>query len=260
MPSSHITIADIGSAKVRGVAVTPWWPALVFAALAYASQASGFDLWVSDRLYSVASRHFILRGQAAERWLHDGGRWLIIALACAMAVATVMGWLRARRSLGSADQARGMAAALSALVLTTATVAALKAMSHVDCPCDLARYGGSHAYLPLIEWHARLMSPFAKTGRCFPGGHSSGAFGLWGLTFIVKTPLRRRWAIAGVTLLGVVFAVSQWARGAHFVSHDLTTAAIAWLIGWTLCGRNSLDVGQLSHAGPRPLAHQGGCP
>jgi membrane-associated PAP2 superfamily phosphatase len=31
-------------------------------------------------------------------------------------------------------------------------------------------------------------------------------------------------------LVGVVFAVGQEARGAHFLSHDLTSAAIAWLL------------------------------
>jgi membrane-associated PAP2 superfamily phosphatase len=36
--------------------------------------------------------------------------------------------------------------------------------------------------------------------------------------------------LSGVALLGAVFSVAQQSRGAHFLSHDLVSAMIAWLI------------------------------
>jgi membrane-associated PAP2 superfamily phosphatase len=37
-------------------------------------------------------------------------------------------------------------------------------------------------------------------------------------------------ALAGGLLIGTVFALGQQARGAHFLSHDLTSAAIVWYV------------------------------
>jgi membrane-associated PAP2 superfamily phosphatase len=38
------------------------------------------------------------------------------------------------------------------------------------------------------------------------------------------------WALASALLLGVAFSIGQEARGAHFVTHDLTSAAIVWFV------------------------------
>jgi membrane-associated PAP2 superfamily phosphatase len=37
-------------------------------------------------------------------------------------------------------------------------------------------------------------------------------------------------ALGAVLVLGTAFSVAQQSRGAHFVSHDLVSALIAWLI------------------------------
>ena len=39
-----------------------------------------------------------------------------------------------------------------------------------------------------------------------------------------------RWALAGAITIGVAFSIGQDARGAHFFSHDLTSAAIVWFV------------------------------
>jgi membrane-associated PAP2 superfamily phosphatase len=43
-------------------------------------------------------------------------------------------------------------------------------------------------------------------------------------------PQQARRALLAAILVGVVFSIGQQARGAHFLSHDLTSAAIAWFM------------------------------
>ena len=40
--------------------------------------------------------------------------------------------------------------------------------------------------------------------------------------------------LAAGVLLGLTFGVAQQARGAHFASHDLSSAFLAWIIPLTL--------------------------
>ncbi|MGH8447380.1 MAG: phosphatase PAP2 family protein, partial [Solimonas sp.] len=113
------------------------------------------------------------------------------------------------------------------LGLATGSVGLLKHTTNKDCPWSLERYGGDQPYVLLGEAPPEDKKP----GHCFPGGHSSGAFGFFGLYFLMvrRRPAWARRTLAGVLFLGFVFAATQWVRGAHFVSHDLWSAAIGWL-------------------------------
>jgi membrane-associated PAP2 superfamily phosphatase len=51
------------------------------------------------------------------------------------------------------------------------------------------------------------------------------------------------WALTIALAVGVAFSIGQEARGAHFLSHDLTAAALVWFVqlllyvrlrGWAL--------------------------
>ena len=122
--------------------------------------------------------------------------------------------------------------ALACIALTTGVVALIKSVSGIHCPVELARYGGRFHYEALID---RLLRPVVGEGRpgaCFPGGHSSGGLSLLALYFVAlhhhKAYAPR--VLMATAAIGFVFALTQWIRGAHFPSHDLTTAAIAWAI------------------------------
>ena len=59
---------------------------------------------------------------------------------------------------------------------------------------------------------------------CFPGAHAASGFAFMFGYFLLRDVARRRarWALAGAILLGIAFSIGQQARGAHFISHDLT--------------------------------------
>lgn len=196
-------------------------PALLFILGALAFASGQIDLVVGDYFFNNG-----FPGKSsfwADTLIHKGGGKLIFTIA----VGT-LGFLLASLKIDKFIPHRKAAwYVLACLALGTGLVNGLKAVTNVDCPWDLARYGGIQPYISLFADKPDLL----KHGRCFPGGHSSGAFSLFALYFLALR-YKPHWAgatLAGVILLGLVFAAGQWARGAHFPSHDFYSAFICWL-------------------------------
>ena len=96
-------------------------------------------------------------------------------------------------------------------------------MTNVDCPWDLAGFGGDRPYVGLFGESSRLSTARA----CFPGAHSSSGFALLSFYFALRDARARAGALAllaAALLVGAVFSIGQEARGAHFLSHDLASA------------------------------------
>jgi len=105
-------------------------------------------------------------------------------------------------------------------------VSLLKASSDLDCPWDLARYGGARAY------HGLLYAYAGPSAHCFPAGHASAGYA-WLALFFFFAATRPAWRWRGLAAgagLGLVFGIDQQLRGAHFLSHDLFTAMICWAV------------------------------
>lgn len=122
--------------------------------------------------------------------------------------------------------------AVLTILLSTGIVAGLKHYSTIDCPWDLAVFNGTNPYFHLF---AERTGPLTN-GGCFPGGHSSGGFSLLLFYFLLRDYNKRYAYIAlgSVILLGSIFSLGQWVRGAHFVSHDLSSAIICWFVALLL--------------------------
>ncbi|MCF1430457.1 MAG: phosphatase PAP2 family protein [Shewanella sp.] len=107
-------------------------------------------------------------------------------------------------------------------------VGGLKIVTHVNCPWDLLRYGGSQPYVPTFQ----ALPDNVKPGRCFPAGHAAGGYAWVALFFFAKVyrPELRWWGLGAALLLGMIFDVAQQLRGAHFVSHGLWSLMIAWWV------------------------------
>lgn len=114
------------------------------------------------------------------------------------------------------------------MLITTSSISILKHLSIHACPWSLIDYGGTQ---PLISIFGSLPEG-AIQGHCFPGGHASGGFALMAFYFGFRDTLPK---IAKVGLiLGLAFGFAMgWAqmmRGAHFLSHNLWTAWIVWML------------------------------
>lgn len=193
--------------------------ALAAAAIWLGLASSGLDLRIAALAYSPEARNFPLR----DAWLaaavgHEGLKVLGLALWAGLVTAALAARAWRRELLHAA-----LAAALVALV-----VGGLRELSAHSCPWDLADFGGAAQWFPLFGEVPANPGP----GRCLPSGHALNGFALFGLYFALRDA-HPRLARAGLALawtLGLAAATAQVARGAHFASHVLWTAWLAWAL------------------------------
>jgi membrane-associated PAP2 superfamily phosphatase len=90
----------------------------------------------------------------------------------------------------------------------------------------MERYGGKVPYTRLVEGNPAGVI----NGRCFPAGHAAGGFSFVGIYFALRdrhSKIARAGLAAGL-ILGTIYGYAQMARGAHFLSHTVWSAAICW--------------------------------
>jgi membrane-associated PAP2 superfamily phosphatase len=205
-----------------------WSPALEAAALLAAAlvcwlvfERAGLDDWLTRMAFDPTRRDFPLRD---SWWLavlgHTGIKYAALAAWLAALAIAVLPFPRMRAyRREAAHAAAGMALAAGVVLL-------LRNASAHSCPWDLAAYGGQAGWFPLFGTLPANPGP----GRCLPAAHASSGFALFGVFFALRrTAPRAAWlAFAAAVLIGLAAGAVQVARGAHFASHVLWTALIAY--------------------------------
>ena len=164
------------------------------------------------------------RSLLLEATLHRGGRLLSQAAWAGLLVATLLHW----RSPASQAWTRPAARLLLSVFTSVACVAALKALTHMDCPWDLAGLGGDRAFVALFDARPATMGPAA----CFPAAHAAGGYA-WVALYFFLLQVAPRWRHAGLAVgvvAGLVFGVAQQLRGAHVLSHDVASLVVCWTV------------------------------
>jgi len=204
-----------------------WWPGLAFALSFAVVEIGQFDRAIARAFFYDAHSGWL--GAGAGNWwardlIHQAGRWLPRSVA-ALAGA---GWLASFRVAALAAWRRELLYVFCGMALVIGLVGLMKELTNVDCPWDLADFGGANPYVPLFGARPHGL----KHAACFPAAHSSSGFALLALYFALRgrAPRWARRAMVAAVVVGLVFAFGQEARGAHFFSHDLTSAALAWLL------------------------------
>lgn len=202
------------------------WPLLLFVLIAAVSATTHFDEGVERAwAFDPGTGHFI--GTGAGAWwakalIHGtGGKVMrglgVLLLLLWAGTFGIKSWRHWRRPAGFL---------ILSIALGTGTVDLLKETTNIDCPRSLAEFGGQQPYVRLFAERPSSL-PHA---RCFPGGHSASGFALFALYFLFLERNRRlaRVSLALALSVGGLFAFGQEARGAHFLSHDIWSAAIVW--------------------------------
>lgn len=206
-----------------------WWflhaalPALLFAVL-FTAFSLGGDRAVAHALHDPSAGWWLDPGRPISKWLYRGERGVIMAVVLASLGVLVAGTWRA----SARRWRRPVSFLLLCLAATSGLVSLGKHATNVDCPRALIDYGGRFAQVGLLDDRPDAW----PRARCFPAGHSGAAFSLVSLYFLLGA-VQPRWRWAGLAAglgLGLAFASTQWARGMHFPSHDLCSAAIAWAV------------------------------
>jgi len=202
---------------------------LLFLPLAIIFARTHADLAVAHALFFDPSRnHWI----GADSWvtnglIHHGGQWLLRILAAA-ALGT---WITTFFRPGMRALRRPAGYFALSLIFSVGTVGLLKLFTNVHCPWDLREFG---ADLPYVELFAHRVAGTA--GHCFPAAHASSGYALFAFYFLFRERshwLSRLGLITGVCM-GLIFGIAQQSRGAHFVSHDLWSAFLVWMISMTI--------------------------
>jgi membrane-associated PAP2 superfamily phosphatase len=204
------------------------WPLLAFTLLFAVLEIFSLDRVIArEWYYNVHAGKWLGSGDGAW-WargiLHTGGRWMVRGIAAA-AIAL---WALSFRFDRLREWRRAAGFVALAMVLATLVVGGLKSVTNVDCPWDLVGFGGDKPYFALFADRPDAL-PHAQ---CFPGAHASSGFALLCFYFVLRDRSHRaaRWAFAAAVTVGIAFSIGQEARGAHFLSHDLTSAALVWFI------------------------------
>lgn len=197
------------------------WPTLLFVALFLLLEYGGLDQRVAALFYDPAQGTFPLRNHFwTEQVLHDGARHALVVVAIGLIGLWALSWRVERLH----THRRAMSYLIVSILTSLLLVQQLKSHTNVDCPWNIAGLGGDRPHVTLFADRPDALPP----GRCFPGGHSSGGFALLAFYFVGQGR-QRRWLLLPGLVIGTVFAADQWVRGAHFPSHDLTSAYLSWM-------------------------------
>ncbi|MGP1716922.1 MAG: phosphatase PAP2 family protein [Methylophilus sp.] len=183
------------------------------------------DLTLADRMFDASRGQFTYQHVFFyDTVMHDYARqlftvvWLMLLVLALLPQQLRPSWLLATH------QYRLRWVTLLA-VTHSGLVSWLKHQMPHACPWDVTRYGGSLPWFPAFAAHIPNMA-----GHCFPAGHASS--GLWlsalCLCWLPHAPRKAlAVAIAGLAV-GLLLGWCQQMRGAHFLSHTLTSA-------WLMC-------------------------
>ncbi len=194
------------------------------AALAAASALTGLDDAIARAAYDAAAGTFPARGsdllELVGHRLAKSALWLVwfVLLGASLAAGRLAPLAPHRRVLWTTTVA---------FALGPAVVWLLKSVTGPRCPWDLIEYGG--------QWPQAvdLFTGTTGAGRCFPSGHAAGGYALLSLHFAGAALGDARASSAGLwigLLSGTAYGAVRVVQGAHFLSHNLWSAAIVWAV------------------------------
>ena len=196
------------------------------------------DLTIARWFFDDARRIFPLTNEwLLKTLLHDAARTTSAVAALALLGVTLTSWVISQPRSVRAHREVLLFASIATLV-AAASVGALKHFSSHACPWNLAIFGGSAVYHPLLG--ADVGAPGG--GGCFPAAHPLAGYAWLAVGFALYPSAHRRawqsWALAFG--LGTLFGAVQIARGAHFLSHVLWSAWVVWAVNVALLSASSL--------------------
>jgi membrane-associated PAP2 superfamily phosphatase len=190
---------------------------------------SGLDMALSRRIYAAFGDMFPRSSWWLQAILHDAVHRVFIGIVVLMVILSVVPPFF-RKDIAWQPKLRLFV--VSGLLFIGLDLL-LKSMTTFPCPWSLEVFGGIKLQPP----HYSDMFALGQYGHghCFPAGHSSsGYFWLgWAFIFAGNRPRWTLYVLASLPL-GLVLSVTQLLRGAHFLSHELATMGLAFILFSTL--------------------------
>ena len=200
-------------------------PLFIMAVLAL-FEPSSLDLWLADMMYQPGVGFIGAKSFFLEDILHDRAKEAVIAIALIILAMWLASFIFPEKI--KIERKRLLYIVIS-MVIASSVITPLKKLTEVQCPWSLDRYGGVEIYSSVMDKRA---APIEKVGQCWPGGHASSGFILFALFFALRDirPRAARVALVVTLGLGCIFSIGRMLQGAHFLSHNIWTALIDWMI------------------------------
>jgi membrane-associated PAP2 superfamily phosphatase len=228
------------------------WLWLVLSALAIIVLANHttVDLTLADAMFDFRRGQFTYRHAFFyDKVMHGDAKNLLSATWLALLVLAWLPW-HLRPACLSWEQQYRFRWVTALAVMHSGLVSWLKHQMPHACPWDIDRYGGTLPWFPAFSAHAPAMA-----GHCFPAGHASSGLWLSALCLCWLPQHPRKALLVAIAGLAVGFALGwcQQLRGAHFLSHTLTSL---WLMcALLLCVMSFSSTGLAHHRYPKTIFH-----
>jgi len=189
--------------------------------------ASDVDTLLQDKFFDTQTHKWILDwgAQPYKLIFYDGAKRVLIVIA----VLVLLSSLIFRKTELVRSYKKGLIIFILSAIFIPSIVGELKSTTNMPCPRDEIRYGGIYPKTAVWE-HFENKELSEKTVKCWPGGHASGGFALLSLFFLFKTKRARVAGFVVAQLVGWSMGTYKMLIGDHFLSHNLITMILAWLI------------------------------
>ncbi len=191
------------------------------------SHESGLDEFIASFFYHSQNGWIFRNNFFFEKIIHKGGVIFIMVFYFAL-LGYLIYLFKEKKKKESQLQIFFI---LITSILTLLSVNLFKHLTTLPCPWHMLKFGSDRASQGIFT----LFSSHYPRSLCFPAGHSSSVFPLVSWYFSRKLLHQEKWGhlIPGL-FLGVIYGGAQEMRGAHFLSHDLTTLLLSILISWAV--------------------------
>ncbi|MBQ0936429.1 phosphatase PAP2 family protein [Ideonella paludis] len=205
--------------------------------LANVLRFSGWDDRLTALFFDPVAMTFPARDwPGLERWGHHWAKTAVVCVWVGLLGAAVL----APKLPRLAPHRKLLWLTVAAMGLGPILVTLIKDINTHDCPWNLKMFGGPDDYS--AEWFVSR----SRAGRCFPGGHAAGGFSVIALAFAAAAlgwVGRARGLLLLAIGVGLAFSAVRVVQGAHFVSHNLWSAAIDWAVAaWILAPMMPADL------------------
>lgn len=158
--------------------------------------------------------------------LHKGAKAVPIVIALYVLYQIIRGLMRRNSDLFNRDIFTRYCYVFAAMAASILVALWLKETTGVSCPWNVNEFGGDRAITD-PQWSLAF-----QVGRCWPGGHAGAGFCLFALYFALRDRYQSvaGWVLAAVFVFGFICSMVRTMQGAHFVSHNVATMLIDWLM------------------------------
>lgn len=192
-------------------------------------ELTNLDVWINNFFYNSQLKEFSLRDDSfMTRVMHHGLKNAMYVLG----VSSILVGIWILKSKKTLLLKKHVALASIGVILIPSLIALLKQLTNKHCPWSLDIYGGQVPYTGLFESHLSHLG----AGQCFPAGHAAGGFiwFSWAMALWFIYPRLAKIIFVCAIALGLILGISRMMQGAHFLSHVLWSAWVAWTLSLIL--------------------------